>query len=229
MTLTASCGKTLDEPKYVAYVIQDDGWWGQPPQDQWDTMYELIHFDSGHHNYGDPDRILACVQEDEDGHSCELMPWEHDDHSVFKHSFVGDISIAFTLQGGHYQNTRFHVDRPWNAGYDFEENEIKGVLRVKDQFFEEYSEASDEQRLSIAEGEVEAYNQWANGDIWIVRIVERRECIEPCSCCGDDKAVETDLDDGPLGGIFGSEGVQDYIEEVLGKDAECEVIHQYAR
>ena len=66
MTLLTSCGKTLAEPKYVAYVTQDYDWSGQPPQDQWDTMYELIHFDSGYHNDGYPG-ILACVPEAEDG------------------------------------------------------------------------------------------------------------------------------------------------------------------
>lgn len=222
---TTECRHTRIEVR-IGY---DDTWYGRPPQDEWDTMYEVVHFSRGFHQYEDHDTTLACIQEDDEG-PCDLLPWEerHNPRSpYFQHKFLGNPRIAWTLHGySDNQNTRYWLGQPWNEDYINEDERVGGVMVVKDQFWDEYSQATEEQRRSIAEGELKEYCYWANGEVYWFSAVKITEMDEDCECCNrplDD--IEEEIDG--CGGIFGHDYLEESIKEALG-DEEYEEVYVYS-
>jgi hypothetical protein len=59
--------------KYRARIAYDH--WAEDPTDE--SSFEVISFGRRHGNYEDPDVVLACQHEDEEGYQCDQLPWVH--------------------------------------------------------------------------------------------------------------------------------------------------------
>jgi hypothetical protein len=174
--------KYIDSNKYKVLIHQDD--YSECPN-EW-GCFEVKIFNSGYHG---------------DLNNCKMNEFydENDNLNIGMRSRIKH-GTAFPVGVRHYSNT----DGGFYSLADIEDAD--GFIL----FDKEYIKGeSFERRREYAKGDLNTYQEWANGEVYIVSIEDMRgEVIDS------------------LGGLYGTEGIKQFIEETI-PGAEYEAFNVY--
>lgn len=187
-------------------------------RNDYDEPWELISFNMRHTGYVNPETILACQYETDDGYSCD--EFHHGENG--QHPYTPDPNIAAHLAYFEHGLCRWSRTGHGPADYGgFDTVQFAGVLIWSNggdgHGHREYWETlTPDKQTEQIDGYLDEYTKWANGECYGF-IIEA-----PAGECGECHRDNEPIDVESLWGMIGYECARDEalmsVAAALGKD-----------
>lgn len=129
-----------------------------------DNLFTFHSFSNRHLSFSDPDVLLACRFEDEEGYACEEMPTAHAPGRIETHEFDGPQ--GFMLSYFEHGLCRWGLQGTMTGMPDFrwDGTEFAGWLEVTPDAEGWWAGLTDERKHELAATACESYTDWVNGN-----------------------------------------------------------------
>lgn len=184
------------------------------------SLFKVVSFNRRHSSFLDPDSLLPCQYLTGRGNNlsfngdpCEAMPWEHTEELALDHGYKPNPDILFELSYYEHGLCRWSLGgRGPNCRWD--SVRFAGVLMWDGPKDERawFDALTQDEKEGQAEGFLETYTDWCNGDVNVV-VIEK----------WDDETDDWEPWEA-VGGVYGSDVKSFVLEDMLGNFKDPEIV-----